>query len=368
MDYSDRNPFTPSFGEVPAHLAGRQDVLRALRRAFSSTIRRPEHTLLITGARGTGKTAMLSVAAEDAQARGWIAVNAVSVAGMLEDIAYQTERLATHLVETDAGPRVSGFGVGNIIHLDFEQSSQERNWRSHMSDLLDALANVGVGLLITVDEVQPQLDEMVQLAAVYQLFVREQRRVALLMAGLPHNISALIQDKSVSFLRRAHMCRLGPLADVDVESAFRRSVEDAGRAITQPALEIATVASEGFPFMMQLVGYHAWEMDPTSSTIGIDAVDAGRAIAQRVMREQVLEATYASLSNGDRRFLHAMLEDGEKSAIGDIAGRMGKTTAYATQYKRRLMEQGVIGERGRGYVGFELPLMRDYVADRVGEA
>ena len=45
-------------------------------------------------------------------------------------------------------------------------------------------------MLFTVDEVDPTLDEMVQLAAFYQHFVREGRKVALLMAGLPHNISS----------------------------------------------------------------------------------------------------------------------------------------------------------------------------------
>ena len=59
-------------------------------------------------------------------------------------------------------------------------------------------------MLFTVDEVDPTLDEMVQLAAFYQHFVREGRKVALLMAGLPHNISSLLNNKTVSFLRRSN--------------------------------------------------------------------------------------------------------------------------------------------------------------------
>ena len=51
-------------------------------------------------------------------------------------------------------------------------------------------------MLFTVDEVDPTLDEMVQLAAFYQHFVREGRKVALLMAGLPHNISSLLNNKT----------------------------------------------------------------------------------------------------------------------------------------------------------------------------
>ena len=53
-------------------------------------------------------------------------------------------------------------------------------------------------MLFTVDEVDPTLDEMVQLAAFYQHFVREGRKVALLMAGLPHNVFAQQQDRVVS--------------------------------------------------------------------------------------------------------------------------------------------------------------------------
>ena len=59
-------------------------------------------------------------------------------------------------------------------------------------------------MLFPVDEVDPTLDEMVQLAAFYQHFVREGRKVALLMAGLPHNISSLLNNKTVSFLRRSN--------------------------------------------------------------------------------------------------------------------------------------------------------------------
>ena len=61
----------------------------------------------------------------------------------------------------------------------------------------------GVGaVLFSVDEVDPTLDEMVQLAAFYQHFVREGRKVAPLMAGLPHNIS--------SFCSTTRPCRFSP--------------------------------------------------------------------------------------------------------------------------------------------------------------
>ncbi len=40
--------------------------------------------------------------------------------------------------------------------------------------------------------------------------------------------------------------------------------------------------------------------------------------------------------------------------------------AHTSTYKRRLIEQGVIGERGPSFVAFELPGFRDYLAQKCG--
>lgn len=114
-----------------------------------------------------------------------------------------------------------------------------------MSDLLEQLDVTGNGLLITVDEVDPTLDEMVELAAVYQHFVREGRKVALLMAGLPSNISSPLSDKTVSFLRRAQSYRLDRVSDYEVESAFVKTIRDYGRDAEPEGIAIAVKAIGG---------------------------------------------------------------------------------------------------------------------------
>ena len=84
-------------------------------------------------------------------------------------------------------------------------------------------------MLFTVDEVDPTLDEMVQLAAFYQHFVREGRKVALLMAGLPHNISSLLNNKTVSFLRRSNRRALDRIPDGEVSAALVRTAQAGNR-------------------------------------------------------------------------------------------------------------------------------------------
>ena len=73
------------------------------------------------------------------------------------------------------------------------------NWRTRMNALLDQLALADLGLVITVDEVNPEVGELVSLVSIYQHFVRERRNVALLMAGLPNNVSSLLSNDGVSF-------------------------------------------------------------------------------------------------------------------------------------------------------------------------
>lgn len=149
-----------------------------------------------------------------------------------------------------------------------------------MNALFKGLDQYGIGLLITVDEVSASLDEMISFAATYQLFVREGKRVGLLMAGLPHQVSALLRNQTVSSLRR--------------------SVQ----------------------------------------------VQRGVALAQGDLDQRVLEPTFYELSDGDLAFLRAMLEDQDVSLVADIAQRMGVASNYASQYRARLVEQGIIGTRG----------------------
>lgn len=355
------NPFTPTFGEVPARMAGRAELLGNLRKAFAQKTRSPYLATLITGARGTGKTALLTLAAREAESLGWVSVNTVALPGLLDDVLIGARRAARHIVDSDYGAKLKGVGLGGAVNLEWDYESEPSNWRSKMTDLLEALEAHGTGLLISVDEVQPSLDELVRLVATYQLFVQEGRKVALLMAGLPHNVVQLLQDKSVSFLRRAQTVHLGRLSDAEVEIAMRQTVDQAGRSLDDEAAQAMAKAAGGFPFMMQLVGYQSWEVQPDEPIISLSDAQVGMRLAQGELISRVVEPTYRGLSEGDRRFLAAMAEGEGPQTVSSVAARMGKSVSYASQYKRRLLDQGVLGEDEGGRIDFDMPLMREHV-------
>lgn len=361
------NPFTPSFGEVPAIMAGRQQVISDLRKSLDSATRRPELTTLISGARGTGKTALLALTAEMAASKGWVVANVTAVPGMLDDILERSRAAARELVAQRSDRKLTGVGVGvagasvNVTWDSVEH--RDGNWRTQMTELLDMLAEHGTGLLITVDEVRASEQDLILLAANYQQFVREGRKVGLIMAGLPHYTSALLQDESVSFLRRAHQVHLGKVPDYEVESALRKTIIQGGRTVSDEQLARCIASIEGFPYMLQLVGYRVWDANPFVEKISDEDTTRGIAVAKTELRDQILLPTFADLSATDREFLKAMLEDEGTSVSGDIARRMGKTSSYVSQYKRRLLEEGVIVPTPDGRLAFALSPMRDVLRE-----
>lgn len=362
---SAANPFTPMFGVVPPYMAGRKRLTSELLSAFSNGYGDPNLSSIIVGARGTGKTALLSYVSDHAMQCGWVVASSTASEGMLDDLIDQTLISAKKFIAPDDKHKLKSISLGQLVGIEWDnQPMRKGTWRTQMITLLNQLAEHDVGLLITVDEVKADLDEMRQLVIAYQHFIREKRQVALLMAGLPHNVSGLLADKDISFVRRARQHRLGRISDNEVREAFYSTVEQGGRFIASRALDEAVAAIDGFPYMLQLVGYHVWSESPSSSEISIDDTCRGIDRARAEMESSILQSTYRELSNGDLRFLRAMLDDDGDSSLADIAKRMGVKSNYASQYKRRLLEQGVIGERERGYVGFDMPMLHEYLASR----
>ena len=76
-------------------------------------------------------------------------------------------------------------------------------------------------------------------------------------------------------------------------------------------------------------------------------------------------STLRDLSAKDIDFLQAMLEDEGGSRMADVARRMGVSSSYASQYRLRLIDQGVIGERGRGRVWFDIPGFDSYLREEL---
>lgn len=359
--YRQNNPFTPMFGRVPPYMAGREQIIDEMAAAFETDDADPNLCSIFTGARGTGKTALLTYLAFRAEQLGWITASVTASEGILEDILQRLRESGAHLVNGGATKRVSSIGIAQLGSISWDSVVDgEQNWRTKMNVLFDQLEETDTGILITVDEVDASFQQMTELVTTYQHFVREGRKVSLLMAGLPFRVSALLTGKSTSFLRRAAQHSLGSIPSYEVKEAFRLTVEDAEKSISDEALDAAAEAIDGFPFMFQLVGYRAWNAARQEGVITLRDVERGVKIAQEELESRVFQSTLAELSAGDLEFLRAMNVSGPTSR-GIIGERLGKPSGFVSTYKRRLLEAGVIEESVPGTLCFALPGFGQYL-------
>ena len=108
-----RNPFTPSFGQIPLYMAGRDLVIDEIMRAFENGVGDPNLSTILIGARGSGKTALMSLLAHEAQGFGWLSVNVSALPGMLEDIAQQAKAVASSIVSVSSHAKIKALGSPN---------------------------------------------------------------------------------------------------------------------------------------------------------------------------------------------------------------------------------------------------------------
>jgi hypothetical protein len=363
------NPFKPTFGVAPPLLVGRGELLELFEEALEEGPGAPARATIYTGARGTGKTVMLTAVEKLARNRGWLVISETATPGFLSRIV--SEHLPAKLADQDPDDvkrRMTGvaapLNAGGVTWATTERHQPVMGLRSQLDLLTDLLAEHGTGLLITLDEIhiQPR-DELRELTSTIQHAFREEREVAFVGAGLPSALSDVLNDEVLTFVRRADRHLLGAVSLGDVKRALREPIEVKGRAIAEPELETAADATHGYPFLVQLIGYHVWRQHPARFEIEPGDVDRGIAAARRRMGSLVHEPALKDLSAVDRTFLLAMARDDGPARMSDIAQRMGVDANYASQYRLRLITAEVIEQAEYGTVDFALPYLREYLRD-----
>lgn len=368
------NPFTPTFGTSPPLLVGRDTDLDDFREGLRGGPGSPERATLVTGLRGTGKTVMLNAYEDVAGAEGWLVISETATPNLIDRITHEhLPRLLSEVDPRQTESRLTGVSLPGGLGADREVSERHTprpGLRSQLTLLTDLLAERGGGgVLITVDEVHRKgLNDLRELGTTIQHAFRERRNVAFVGAGLPSAVDDLLSDEVSTFLRRADRRHLRTVRPEEVGAAIAVPVGEAGRDITPDALQVAVAGTGGYPFMIQLVGLHAWRADSTAATINVDQARRGVDQARRKVGQLVHASALADLSDVDRSFLAAMAHDDGPSRMADIAARLSVDATYAGQYRLRLIAAEVIEPRGHGLVDFTLPGLRDYLREHAASS
>lgn len=363
--------FRPSFGNRPDQIVGREDVFQEFESGLSSFPGSKARALLLLGQRGMGKTALLLQMCDIARESGFVPVRTTCGEEMLGNIIDQLQHAGAPYVDDRKLP-VKGFSTGALgfsIGLTFtEEARVSYGFRTKLEMLCDRLHEADRGVVILVDEVVPGLSSMRQLATAYQELVGEGKNIALVMAGLPAVVSEVLDEKTLTFLNRATKNRLGPLSSGSVKAYYASAFSRAKRQIGEETLDAVTKATEGFPYLLQLMGYYLLAYTNEGEAITPASLERAKASAYEDLDENVFRAMLRPLSNADIDFLEAMSMDDGTTRTGDLAARLGVSQGHVQSYRRRLLDAGVITVPRRGQVEFVIPRLADYLRRHHGES
>ncbi|WP_417233736.1 AAA family ATPase [Arthrobacter sp.] len=355
------NPFKPTAGAEPPHLIGREDALELFEEGLEDGAGAPGLLSLISGPRGIGKTALLHRAESVALEHGWAPISDTATPGLLERLKRGVEAQLEELGKGTAKWRVTAVRAA-AFGITREMAAPEHvDLRGRMTELTTILREHGTGLLITVDEIHSvDRAELVQLSATVQHLIREGLPIAFVGAGIPQAVSSLLSDKVATFLRRADPIVLDSVSLDAVKESLRDTFRASGIRISDERLDAAVQATGGYPFLVQLVGYHVWRLSKDS---GVTDYSLARGIeaARKRLGSMVLDTALADLSDVDRTFLVKMAIDDGPSYTSRIAERMGEGIKYAGVYRRRLIDAGIIRAAGRGKIEFTLPYLAEHL-------
>lgn len=362
------NPFKPTFGSPPPLLVGRDVLIEDFGAALDEGPGSPGRALIITGARGVGKTVALTALEGIARQRGWDVVSETATPGIVDRIASEHLPVILSRRSPRRRHRITGISgpaaIGGVTWSSEDRHPSHPGLRSMIEDVSEALSKTGTGLLFTVDELGGGgTDELRLLGSEIQHAFRRSAEVAFAGAGLPRSVSTVLSDRVLTFLRRAERHHLGPVSLRDVASALREPIHACGRRIGDEALDKAAAATFGFPFLIQLVGRWSWAHHPDEIEITVADVEAGVMAAKRRMGSLVHEPSLVDLSPVDRTFLLAMSEDDGPSRMTDIAARLDVDANYASQYRLRLLAAEMITASAYGRVNFVAPYLREYLRE-----
>lgn len=356
--------FSPAFGNRPSQLVGRNEVLARIEEGLRTEAGNRQRATILLGQQGSGKTVLLWEIADRARQQGYVVANPTTATeGMLDRIVekvqadgerHQTRGPAT---VTSASLGALGFSVG----LQFTRDTMEtKSFHYKLRSLCKSLEHLGRGVLILVDELQANTPEMRQLVSAYQELVGERLNVAMVLAGLPAAVSGTLNDRVLTFLNRASRIRLDPLALGEIDAYYARAFSNLGITIPSTLRRTAAKATEGSPYLMQLVGYYL-TLYASDSRIDNQALDDALTSARDDYERDVCQTTILGLSGQDVTFLREMAQIDEPSSISEIAHRMGVTPDYAQKYRKRLLDAGIIEPAGRGKLVFAVPYLRDWL-------
>ena len=340
-----QNPFSIMFGKEPPRMISRLSQSDQVIRTFSQDD--PVNQIfMITGVRGSGKTVFMTTISKKLEHDSrWVTVELNPAVDLLRDLAsklYNNKSITEFFKR--ANINLSFFGIG----IGIENVEPITDMETAVMRMLESLKKQRKRVLITIDEVS-NTQEMKVFASAFQILVRKDLPVFLLMTGLQENIDALQNNDILTFLHRAPKIHLSALDIGSIADSYREVFQlDAEQA------RCMAKATKGYPYAFQVLGYYTFEK-------GGD-YKAALPECKQYLNEYVYEKIWSELSRNDRQVLFHLTQC-KTGRISELRERLGMASNELSPYRSRLIKKGLINGEERGYLRFVLPFFEDFIMD-----
>jgi hypothetical protein len=359
------NPFTLTFGKQPATRINRKlenaDEIISTFEADNPVTQ----AYLISGVRGSGKSALLAEVTKRLEASSkWVVVELNSKQPLLPEFVTRlidNGMLKMHLLMI--------IYVGILEHFNLNYSDSDNVGRMNL--VLHSLKMNHKKVLVTIDDVSAD-DEMRTFMSQFQLLVRKGYDIYLLMTGLYENISGVLNDPDFSFLpTRPHIVLnlddvmqmqefedffflqripkfdLTALDISEIKNKYIRFFD-----ISEEDAEKMANLTMGYPFAFQALGVLYWEYrDSCTFEQIVDKYD-------RLLVDFVYRAIWNESNDAEKAIIYEMPAEGQKISLIDLYNKVDMEHDEFKKSAERLISRGICHAPEKGYIALSLPRLR----------
>jgi hypothetical protein len=344
---------------------------------------------VLNGLRGVGKTVLLNELLGQVTAESWIAAKVEATPGTPLPVALSSGLVKSMRTATGRHPESKLrrlLGVFKAFSLTFSPATgmislgadvdvvtgiaDSGRFADDLAALFEAMGetsrDLGVGTLILVDELQEATsDELAAVnAAVHQLGQQPAPPPVMFVgAGLP-SLPAQLAG-ATSYAERLYEYRsIGLLDREGARNALLVPCRRLGVDWTDDALDAALALAGGYPYFLQSVGKHVWDV-ARRSPIAMDDVEVGSQLARAEVDEGLYRSRWERATPAQRELLRAMGDRAgdAPSTMADLVAATGKRRVSDLSVARNeLIKKGLVYAPERGLLAFTVPGMGEFIA------
>ena len=337
-----KNPYSLVFGEKPKEYVSR---IFQNDEVVTSFLEDKQKLFMITGVRGSGKTVfMTNIKNYFKEEADWEVVELSTERDMLNALVGKlgSESKLSGIIK-NAGINLSFFGFGVAIKGD----PQIVDIEVALQRILETMKKHKKRLLVFVDEAVDN-DYVRAFSSVFQILIREELPIYLLMTGLYENIDDLQNEKNLTFLHRAPKLHLCPLSIGTMSASYKKNL----KIEQDEAIRLAQM-TRGYSYAFQVLGYCMYDN-------GGELDDAIVSMKQ-YLEEYVYDKIWSEISEKDKRVVYA-IANSDSGKIQDVRKKLDMKSNEFGPYKKRLIKKSIISDEP-GYARFTLPLFDEFVIE-----